>query len=156
MSIDMTWQMHSTSSNDTESLGERIGASLRGGEVVELVSDLGGGKTTLSKGIVRGAGSNERVASPTFTVSREYTTPKFTIVHFDFYRLAEAGIVAQELEEFIGDTDYVVIVEWADIVQDVLPAQRMTIQIAQAGGDERDIIVVCPERLQYLMSGVST
>lgn len=152
MSTDMTWQIHSTSSSDTESLGERIGASLRGGEVIELVSDLGGGKTTLTKGIVRGTGINERVASPTFTVSREYTTPKFTIVHFDFYRLAEAGIVAQELDEFVGDPEYVVIVEWADIVQDVLPAERLTIQITQAGGDERDITVRYAPNLSYLVA----
>lgn len=155
MSTVMTWQMRSTSSSDTELLGEKLGANLRGGEVIELVSDLGGGKTTLTKGIVRGAGSTERVASPTFTVSREYRTPVCTIVHFDFYRLAEAGIVARELDEFIGDQAYAVIIEWADIVQDVLPPERLTIQISQAGNDERTITVMYPEALAYLLEGIA-
>lgn len=154
MNIDMTWQMHSTSSSDTELLGEKLGANLRGGEVIELVSDLGGGKTTLSKGIVRGAGSSDRVVSPTFTVSREYKTPKFTIVHFDFYRLADAGIVAQELDEFVGDGEYVVIVEWADIVQNVLPQERLTVHITQAGDEGRDIRVSYPNRFSYVLEGI--
>lgn len=151
MSTVMTSQISSQNSADTEQLGERIGTRLRGGEVIELVSDLGGGKTTLTRGIVRGAGSKDVVASPTFTISREYTTPQFHIIHFDLYRLAEAGVVANELAEYLGDNMYVTIVEWADVAQDVLPTERLRIAIRQTGGDARDIECTYPESLAHLM-----
>lgn len=148
--------MRSTSSAETEALGAKIGANLRGGEVIELASDLGGGKTTLVRGLVRGTGSTDRVASPTFTISREYRSPRFTIVHFDFYRLAEAGIVGNELSEFIGDPAYVVVVEWGEVVQDVLPVNRFTVSIAHTENDERDILCVYPKELSYLAEGLKS
>src|ERR1700744_55992 len=129
MSTVMTWQMQSTSSEDTERLGEQFGRKLRGGEVVELASDLGGGKTTFTRGLVRGTGSTDKVGSPTFTLSREYKAPQFTIAHFDFYRLGEAGIMGDELSEIIADPSYVTVVEWGDIVHDVLPERRVTIKL---------------------------
>lgn len=153
MSTDTTWQTSSISSEDTERLGERIGAQLRGGEVIELRSDLGGGKTTLTRGLVRGAGSVDRVGSPTFTLSREYKAPHFTIIHFDFYRLAEAGIMDEEFAEFIGDPAYVVVVEWGDVVHDVLPAARLQLDIARSadGENTRIITVSKPRSLNYLL-----
>lgn len=156
MSTEKTWQIHSTSSADTEQFGERIGANLRGGEVIELVSDLGGGKTTFTRGLVRGAGSTDRVASPTFTISCEYRTPKLTIIHCDFYRLSEPGIIAEELREHIGDPRSVVVVEWGDIIQNVLPANRLTIHLSQSGEDTRDITCRYPANLIYLLHGVQT
>ena len=151
MNTGTTSLISSTSSEQTEKLAEGIGARLRGGEVIELVSDLGGGKTTFTRGLVRGAGSRDRVASPTFTISREYTAPQFTIAHFDFYRLGEAGIVADELQELIGDPAYVKVVEWGEIVHDVLPAERLTVRLRQTGDETREITISCPESLQYLV-----
>ena len=153
MSTVKTWQTHSTSSEDTEALGERVGARLKGGEVIELVSDLGGGKTTFVRGLVRGAGSTDRVASPTFTISREYAAPKFTIVHFDFYRLAEAGVIAEELKEFMGDPGYVVVVEWGDMVADVLPAERLSVELRHTDDESRAIIAYYPSNLAYVAEG---
>jgi len=127
---------------------------LRGGETIELVSDLGGGKTTFTRGLARGAGSTDRVGSPTFTLSREYTAPKFTIAHFDFYRLGEAGIMGDELDELIGDLAYVTVIEWGDIVHDVLPKARLTVQIKQTGEDMRLITMSYPEELAYLLKGI--
>lgn len=153
MNTDTTWQMHSTSSENTEAFGAEIGAKLRGGELIELQSDLGGGKTTFVRGLVSGTGSTDRVASPTFTISREYNAPKFTIVHFDFYRLAEAGIMDDELAEYIGDPAYVVVVEWGDIVQDVLPRDRLSITFKRTADDEsaRDISCCCTAKTAYLI-----
>jgi len=144
-------RIKSTSSAETENLAERLGSKLRGGEVIELVSDLGGGKTTFTRGLVRGTGSTDRVASPTFTLSREYSAPHFTVAHFDFYRLAEAGIVADELAEFIGDPAYVCVVEWGDGVQDVLPKDRLTVRIVQKGEDMRDIVLEYTPEISYLV-----
>lgn len=115
------------------------------------MSDLGGGKTTFTRGLARGAGSNDRVGSPTFTLSREYTAPKFTLSHFDFYRLGEAGIVGDELAEVIDDPTYVTIVEWGDIVHDILPEQRLTIHITQTGDDTRRVTFDYPPELEYLV-----
>ena len=156
MSTEKTWQMHSRNSEDTEALGERIGAHLRGGEVIELVSDLGGGKTTFTRGLARGAGSADRVASPTFTVTREYRASKFTIVHFDFYRLHDAGVVAEELREYVGAPDAVVVVEWGGIVDEVLPASRLVIDIQQSGEETRDIHCRYSREFAYLLEGVAS
>ncbi len=152
MSTDTTWQTISTDSETTERIGERIGASLKGGEVIELISDLGGGKTTLTRGLVRGAGSTDRVASPTFTISKLYQAGELEIHHFDFYRLSEPGIVADELVEFIHDPQVTVVVEWADIVADVLPADRLTITIQQTPAGDRSITCKASERLAYLVA----
>ena len=69
----------------TTAYGLFLGANLRGGEVVELISDLGGGKTTLTQAIVAGAGSKDVVSSPTFTIGKQYTAGKLRIYHFDFF-----------------------------------------------------------------------
>jgi tRNA threonylcarbamoyladenosine biosynthesis protein TsaE len=136
----MIWQTSSTSSDDTERLGELLGSQLKGGEVIELRSDLGGGKTTFVRGLVRGAGSQDRVSSPTFTLSRIYKSKKFYIHHFDFYRLNDPGILADQLAEALENNN-VVIVEWADIVKNVLPDERLSIEFkpVAASADERRI-----------------
>lgn len=138
-----------------EQFGEQIGARLQGGETIELVSDLGGGKTTLTRGLARGAGSGDHVASPTFTVSREYKARKLAIHHFDFYRLHEPGIMADELHELIGDPHRVVVVEWSDIVRHVLPEKHLKIDIEQTGESERRLTIACPAELAYLLEDAS-
>ena len=150
----MTWQTVSTSSEQTEQLGERLGKTLKGGEVIELVSDLGGGKTTLVRGLARGAGSHDKVASPTFTISKVYLCPKFEIHHFDFYRLCEAGVVADELAEVAGDERVVVVVEWADVVQHVLPEKRLTIRLTQTPEGSRQLDISAHQDLEYLLEAV--
>ena len=155
MNIVKTWQTRSTSSGQTEQLGEQIGNNLRGGEVIELISDLGGGKTTFTRGLVRGAGSDDAVASPTFTLSKEYVCPGFHIVHYDFYRLGEAGIVGDELAETTQDKQRVIVVEWGDIVQNILPDHtvRVTLQLQSDGS--RLIICQYPETRAYLFVDIA-
>lgn len=124
-----------------------LGSQLKGGEVIELRSDLGGGKTTFVRGLVRGAGSPDQVASPTFTLNRIYHAKKLSIYHYDFYRLNDPGILADQLGESINDNKIVTVVEWADIVRNVLPNQRLTIefQLTAASPDERQITISYPE-----------
>lgn len=155
MNTGMTWQTVSISSEATEQLAAKLGARLRGGEVVELVSDLGGGKTTFVRGLARGAGSLDKVASPTFTISREYEAPHFVIVHFDFYRLAQAGIVADELAEVVNDPKRVVVAEWGEIVHDVLPADRLTIRLRLTGENTRELTFDYPATLSYLLEDLA-
>ena len=151
MSTEQTWQIKSTSSEFTEQLAEKIGASLKGGEVIELVSDLGGGKTTFTRGLVRGLGSSDKVASPTFTISKMYDAGDIEVHHFDFYRLADAGIMADELAEVAGDPRTVVVVEWADAVQHVLPDRRLKVVIRQTPEGDRILTFTCASTLNYLI-----
>ncbi len=118
-------------------LGEAIGRSVSGGEVLELVGDIGAGKTTLTKGIAQALGINEPVQSPTFTISRVYDSPKgLRLAHYDFYRLGEAGIMGDEIREAMDD-DSVVVVEWAGAVDDDLPKDRLVVKITTISEEER-------------------
>jgi tRNA threonylcarbamoyladenosine biosynthesis protein TsaE len=123
---------------------------MRGGEVIELVSDLGGGKTAFVRGLARGMGSHDTVHSPSFTLSNQYRAGKLTLYHFDFYRLKEAGIMREELAEILVDPQAVVVVEWADIVKNVLPAGKLTVHIKAPAENRRQLTFSYPHDLDYL------
>lgn len=154
----MIWQTSSTSSADTERLGELLGSRLKGGEIIELRSDLGGGKTTFVRGLARGAGSKANVASPTFTLSRIYSAPKFDIHHFDFYRLDDPGILADQLSESVNNVNAVTVVEWGGIVQNVLPAGHMTIEFKPTAisPDQREITIHYPQKRRDIIAYAET
>lgn len=156
MMDDQKISLETKSAQATEAVAEIIGANLRGGEIIELASDLGGGKTTFVRGLARGANSADQVSSPTFTVSKVYTAGRLEIHHFDFYRLAEAGIMSREVAELAGDPAVVLVVEWSDVVQSVLPAERLVLRIerSQQGEDVRQLNFAVPASLSYLMAGV--
>lgn len=151
-----TWRKQSNSQEETEEIARGIGSRMRGGEVIELVSDLGGGKTAFVRGLAKGLGSYDHVASPTFTISREYRAGDLTMYHFDFYRLSEPGIMSTELAEFIGDDKAIVAVEWSDIVQHVLPPKRLTVKLTFSGDMKRNIEISYPASLAYLIGGKDT
>jgi tRNA threonylcarbamoyladenosine biosynthesis protein TsaE len=132
-------------------IAERVGSMLRGGETIELVSDLGGGKTTFVRGLARGMGSQDQVHSPSFTLSNQYQAGNLTLYHFDFYRLSEPGIMRDELAEVLADQQAVVAVEWADIVESVLPDERLTISLKATGGNERELIFAYDNSFNYLI-----
>jgi tRNA threonylcarbamoyladenosine biosynthesis protein TsaE len=152
MSTGLTQEINSTSLSDTLALASQIGSRLKGGEVIELVSDLGGGKTAFVRGLVEGVGSEDRVSSPSFTLSNQYTGNGLTVYHFDFYRLDKPGILEQELEEILEDSQAVVVIEWAGIVNASLPDKRLTINIIPTGEDERRIILEYTSTLSYLFA----
>lgn len=124
-----------------KAFGARLGALLRGGEVLELVGDVGAGKTTLTKGIAEGMGVDEDVQSPSFTISRVYDElpSGLCLAHYDFYRLQDAGIMADELHEAAHDARTVTVIEWADIVAGVLPADRLTIGVVSPTEHSREM-----------------
>jgi tRNA threonylcarbamoyladenosine biosynthesis protein TsaE len=151
MSTDMTSKIVSTSSADTEKIAEQLGSRLRGSEVIELVSDLGGGKTTFVRGLARGLGSHDKVSSPSFTINHEYQAGRKKLVHFDFYRLQDPGLMANELTDWLNDPDVVVVIEWADIVKKVLPDQRLTINLKVLDENRRELDFSYPKELSYLL-----
>lgn len=140
----------SKSPDETLKLAFAVGRKLRGGETVELASDLGGGKTMFVRGLAEGIGSHDAVRSPSFTLSNEYRTKNLTLYHFDFYRLKEPGIMRDELAEALADPAAIVAVEWADLVEDVLPEKRLRIAIKVTGEESRELIFTYPESLAYL------
>jgi len=148
-------QIVTKSSADTEKLASQIGTRLKGGEFIELTSDLGGGKTTFVRGLAHGAGSDDVVASPTFTVSKVYKTPEFEIHHFDFYRLGNnTGLISHELSELIGDPNVVIVVEWAEVLDGVMPESRVKITIGKQDNDTRQITITTSPESEYIMEGI--
>ncbi len=128
------------SDEDMKNLGAKLGALLRGGEIIELVGDIGAGKTTFTKGLARGMSIDEDVQSPSFTISRVYDAPNgLRLAHYDFYRLHNAGIMADDLHETLGDPITVTVIEWAEIVSGILPEDRLTLLISSTGDDARRI-----------------
>jgi tRNA threonylcarbamoyladenosine biosynthesis protein TsaE len=125
-------------------IGEKLGEQLKGGEVIELIGDVGSGKTVFTKGLAKGAGSPDNVASPSFTISRVYSGDIFDIHHFDFYRLSDPGIMMQDIAEVAGDENRVVVVEWSDIIQDVLPENRYVVSIQATGDETRKLSITFP------------
>ena len=125
---------------EMKQLGEKLGELLSGGEVFELIGDVGAGKTTFTKGLAVGMKIDEVIQSPTFTISRVYTTPSgLELRHYDFYRLNEAGIMASELAESIDQPDVVTIVEWAKAVESVLSSDRIRVVISATSDEERQV-----------------
>lgn len=143
------------SPEETQNLGQHLGSRLRGGEVVELAADIGGGKTEFVRGLARGIGSNEQVMSPTFTLARIYHGSACELHHFDFYRLQEAGIMQAELAESLDNPGVTVAVEWSQVVAEVLPQERLTIRLTAAGDTERRLeFSASDERHQQLIEGL--
>lgn len=98
--------------------------------VIELIGDVGAGKTTLTRALARELGVKGPVQSPTFTISNRYELRDGRVLaHYDFYRLGEPGIMSDELDETIRDTHTLTVIEWGDIVADVLPDDRLTLEI---------------------------
>jgi tRNA threonylcarbamoyladenosine biosynthesis protein TsaE len=144
--------METTMNEQTmKSWGEQLGRQLRGGECIELIGDVGAGKTTLTKGLALGLGINDDIQSPTFTLSRIYETDTLSLHHYDFYRLTEAGVMGYELAESLSDSQAVTAVEWAETVSDVLPEQRIVITLRYTpDGEERVVTCEIPERYTYI------
>jgi tRNA threonylcarbamoyladenosine biosynthesis protein TsaE len=125
-----------------KAFGEKLGAFLTGGEMIELVGDVGAGKTTLTKGVGQGLGIDEDVQSPTFTISRLYDgRDALHLAHYDFYRLQDAGIMADELQETARDPQTVTIIEWAEIVGGILPIDRLTVHLTSPSEHSRHILL---------------
>lgn len=111
--------------------------------VIELVGDVGAGKTTLVRGLAKELGVAGPVTSPSFTISKTYAFDfqgeNYTLTHYDFYRLGDPGLMAEDLAEMLATQHSVVVVEWAGNVQDFLPEERITIKICYSDDGGREI-----------------
>ncbi len=134
--------MNIESAKAMQELGQLTGGFLRGGEVIELIGDVGAGKTTFVRGLARGLDIEETVQSPSFTINRVYDAPYgLRLVHYDFYRLDDPGIMADEMREMLDDERVVVVIEWAEAVTSVLPEDRLVLTITATEEDRRIVDV---------------
>ena len=130
---------HST--DETLELAGTVGELLRAGDVVSLVGDLGAGKTVFARGVARALGVTEPVVSPSFTIVREYDG-RMPLVHVDVYRID----TVQELhdlgfEELVRD-DAVTLVEWGDMIDGLLPADRLDVRLAPGDTDDERVVEI--------------
>jgi tRNA threonylcarbamoyladenosine biosynthesis protein TsaE len=133
---------------DTETLGERLAAGLRAGDLLVLSGPLGAGKTALVRGLARGLGVAGPVTSPTFVIARVHRPlpggAGVPLVHVDAYRLGTVGDVAAELDDLDLDTDLagsVVAVEWGEGVAERLAASHLLVRLDRRPDDVRIAVV---------------
>jgi len=135
----------SRSEAETQAIARELAATLAPGSIVLLFGPLGAGKTAFVRGLVEGlGGAPGDVSSPTFTLIQEYAA-RLTVYHVDLYRVSPAETEELGLEELA--TGYgVVAIEWADRLPRAFEA-AIAVEIADRGGDERDITVTLPDQL---------
>ncbi len=132
--------IEATSEQATKQLAEKIGLTLKGGEVFQLIGDVGAGKTTFVKGLAAGLKVSDEVQSPSFTISRVYDARDgLVLAHYDFYRLQDPGIMANELQEASRDPQTITVIEWADAVEGVLPKGHFTLSFQSPTETTRQI-----------------
>ena len=129
------------STDETLELAGSVGELLRAGDVVSLVGDLGAGKTVFARGVARALGVTEPVVSPSFTIVREYEG-RMPLVHVDVYRID----TVQELydlgfEEFVRD-DGVTLVEWGDMIDGLLPGDRLDVRLTPGATDDERVVEI--------------
>ena len=107
--------------------------------VIELIGDVGAGKTTFTKGLAKSLGITDEIQSPTFTISRVYEGAKNNLVHYDFYRLNDAGIMAIEMQDVIDDPNNITVIEWGEPVREVLPKKYITVKIKIISENIREV-----------------
>jgi tRNA threonylcarbamoyladenosine biosynthesis protein TsaE len=141
----MELSLRAGTADDMREVGAAIAGLLRADDVVVLTGELGAGKTTLVQGIARGLGAEEHVASPTFTLVREYVSGRLPVAHVDVYRLERMqDVVDLALDELAGD-DAVLLVEWGDAIEALLPADRLRIELVTEDDSEARRLTVSTE-----------
>jgi len=128
-------------SNETEKLGEKMGENLKGGEILALVGDLGGGKTTFVRGLAKGLGCKEIPKSPSFVLMNIYNCPnRLKLVHLDLYRLESDGeIESVGVEDYLGKKDCVSVIEWAEKGKEIIPKNAVWIRFEYVNKNKRKI-----------------
>ena len=140
----MNMKIESFSAEETYELGKKLGSEANPGDVLTLIGDLGVGKTVFTQGFADGLGITEPISSPTFTILKEYDEGRMPFYHFDVYRIGSDD----EMDE-IGyyeaiDGDGVCLIEWAELIYDILPPQYKKVTIkkdVEKGFDYRTVLI---------------
>ncbi|QCJ40695.1 tRNA (adenosine(37)-N6)-threonylcarbamoyltransferase complex ATPase subunit type 1 TsaE [Bacillus sp. S3] len=132
------FEIHTANSEETSQFAAKLAHFLQPGDVLALEGDLGAGKTTFTKGLAKGLEIKRTVNSPTFTIIKEYKG-KLPLYHMDVYRVADAFEDLGFDEYFEGDG--VTVVEWAHLIEEQLPVERLTIFLYHESQDQRKIVL---------------
>jgi len=136
-------ELTTTSPEDTEAAGARLGATLKSGDVVALSGELGAGKTVFVQGLARALGVVTGATSPTFVLVNEYRG-RLPVHHVDAYRTTTlAELIDLGIEEMM-DGDGVTVIEWAERVEPLLPARAVRVRIGGVGDEPRTIVIERP------------
>ena len=136
--------IETNSAEETEALGTKLAKEAKAGQVFTLIGDLGVGKTVFTQGFAKGLDIDEAICSPTFTIVQVYDSGRMPFYHFDVYRIGDV----EEMDE-IGYEDYIYgdgvsLIEWANLIEDILPDSytRVTIEKnLEKGFDYRKITI---------------
>jgi tRNA threonylcarbamoyladenosine biosynthesis protein TsaE len=124
---------------ETRAGGAALANLLRASDVVALSGDLGAGKTAFVQGVARGLGSPDHVASPTFTLVRQYDGGRLQILHMDVYRLDRVQDVLDLGFDDLLDGTGVVLIEWGDMIEGILPVDHLVVRLTFPQGSEPDL-----------------
>ncbi len=134
----MRIELRTTDPEETRAVGEALAGLFRPRDAVALTGELGAGKTTLVQGVARGLGVADQVVSPTFTLVREYRGADLDVAHVDVYRLDRVQDVVDLGLDELGDGEALLLVEWGDAVEALLPPEHLVIELRTAEGDDED------------------
>jgi len=136
----------SRSAEQTRRVGMRLGAMLEPGDIICLIGDLGAGKTTFVQGLAAGWGSLDPVSSPTFVIVNVYRRlDQHKLFHLDAYRLSgPAEATDLDLDNMFDNGSLVI--EWADIIAEALPAERLWVNLRYVDENQRDLIFTAHDR----------
>ena len=143
----MVYMTHSP--EETEALGQALGQTLKGGEIIAYTGDLGAGKTAFTRGLARGLGITMQVTSPTYTLVNEYSGGRLELFHFDMYRLASSDDLWDIGWEDYLDRGGICAVEWSENVAEAME-DPVTVTIGKLGDTSRRITIEGGELLADL------
>ena len=137
--------IHTNSSKETLNFAKKFAKTLKGGEILGLVGDLGAGKTVFAKGLAEALGVKENIVSPTFVIMKVYNVKskdqpdvkKFC--HIDAYRIGENDIIGIGALDYFTRKDTISLIEWSDRIQAILPENTKIVNIRHLGDDHREI-----------------
>ncbi|GEC93370.1 tRNA (adenosine(37)-N6)-threonylcarbamoyltransferase complex ATPase subunit type 1 TsaE [Brevibacillus brevis] len=142
--MSYTWRL--TGAQETQRFAEQLAGLLEPGDFLAMEGDLGAGKTTFTQGLAKGLGVRQVVNSPTFTIIKEYQG-RLPLYHMDVYRVGDDPDSLGLDDYFFGEG--VCVVEWASLIEDVLPTDRMTVFLRREGEEQRMIELV-PQGNRYV------
>ncbi|MGE5227821.1 MAG: tRNA (adenosine(37)-N6)-threonylcarbamoyltransferase complex ATPase subunit type 1 TsaE [Planctomycetaceae bacterium] len=125
----MELALRTETAEDTRQVGAALAPLLRARDVVMLTGELGAGKTTFVQGLATGLGAEEHVASPTFTLVREYVSGRLPVAHVDVYRLERQQDVVDLALDELEDGEAVLVVEWGDAIEELLAPDRVRFEL---------------------------
>jgi len=146
MVIKMQYKITTYSEDDTMELAQNLESEKFPNMVICLEGDLGSGKTVFAKAFARALGITDNITSPTFNIIKEYDGGEMKMYHMDVYRLSD-------IKQDIGITEYfnkkgICIIEWSDLIEDILPKNRLNIKIRIVDEDTRQFVIT-PHGTKY-------